>query len=84
MVNADKIRKNTPVVGANNQEIAVVDHLEGTDMIKLKKDAQGVHHFIPVSWVTTVDDKIHLDRSEDEVMREWTESVPTSDSQVSS
>lgn len=40
-------------------------------MIKLKKDASGQHHYIPVNWVTAVDDKIHIDRPGDQAMREW-------------
>lgn len=48
--------------------------MEGNDTIKLKNDASGQHHYIPVSWVKAVDDKIHVDRPGEQAMREWTTS----------
>jgi len=63
---------NTPVMDSSNSQLGVVDRVEGTDSIKLNKDATGVHHFIPVSWVRSVDFKVRLDRPRAQVMREWT------------
>lgn len=71
MVTADQIKPNTPVVCSNNGQLAVVDHMEGNDTIKLNKDENGQHHFIPLSWVTLVDDKVHVDRPGGQAMREW-------------
>jgi hypothetical protein len=67
---AQKVQPGQPVVCSNRQQFAVVDRLEG-DSIKLKKDSQGVHHFIPVEWVTEVDDKVHVDRPGKQAMQEW-------------
>ncbi|HEX3765161.1 MAG TPA: DUF2171 domain-containing protein [Kofleriaceae bacterium] len=66
-----------PVVGSNHGQFAVVDHLEGRDFIKLAKDASGQHHYIPLTWVTSVDDKIHVDRPGDQAMREWKTQPPS-------
>ncbi|MFO0663740.1 MAG: DUF2171 domain-containing protein [Polyangiaceae bacterium] len=71
MINANEIKPNLPVVCSNNGQFAVVDHVEGSDYIKLKKDASGQHHYIPISWVTSVDDKLHIDRPGDQAMKEW-------------
>jgi hypothetical protein len=71
MINASQIKPNTPVVCSNNRQFAVVDHMEGTDTIKLNKDDKGQHHYIPMSWVKSVDDKVHVDRPGDQAMREW-------------
>ena len=71
MISADKIKPEMPVVCSNNGQFAVVDHMEGSDSIKLKKDASGKHHFIPLSWVTTVDGKVHVDRPGSEAMKQW-------------
>ena len=46
---------------------------------KYAKDASGQHHYIPLTWVTSVDDKVHVDRPGDQAMREWTTS-PTAQS----
>ena len=68
-----QVKPNMPVVCSEDGQFGEVDHLEGQS-IKLKKDASGQHHFIPLSWVTTVDDKIHVDRPGDQAMKEWSES----------
>jgi len=76
MVNAQEIKADMPVVCSNNGQFAVVDHVEGKDSIKLKKDDKGQHHFIPMKWVTVVDDKVHVDRPGDQAMKEW-KTTPT-------
>jgi len=73
MINPNQIKPNAPVVCSDDGQFAVVDHIEGTESIKLKKDDKGQHHFIPLSWVTKVDDKVHVDRPGDQAMKEWTE-----------
>jgi len=65
------IKPRMPVVCSHNGQFAVVDHVEGLDLIKLAKDDHGQHHYIPLTWVTSVDDKVHIDRPGDQVMREW-------------
>jgi hypothetical protein len=65
------IHENMPVVCSQNGQFAVVDHLEGQAAIKLNKDDTGQHHYIPLAWVTSIDDKVHIDRTGDEVMKEW-------------
>jgi hypothetical protein len=71
------IKEHMPVVGSDNGQIAVVDHLEGTDIIKLAKDSEGQHHYIPLTWVDSVDDKVHVDRTADQIMREWSKTPPS-------
>jgi len=70
------IKPHMPVVCSNHGQFAVVDHLEGRDFIKLAKDASGQHHYIPLAWVTSVDDKIHIDRPGAQAMRDWS-TTPT-------
>ncbi|HEX4416441.1 MAG TPA: DUF2171 domain-containing protein [Kofleriaceae bacterium] len=71
------IKPHMPVVCSENGQFAVVDHLEGRDFIKLAKDKAGQHHYIPLTWVTSVDDKVHVDRPGDQAMREWSTSPTT-------
>ena len=70
------IKPHMPVVCSNNRQFAEVDHLDGGDHIKLTKDASGQHHYIPLTWVTSVDDKVHVDRPGAQAMREWTTTPP--------
>ena len=66
------IRPQMVVVSSDHDEFATVDHVEGKSLIKLAKDEDGEHHYIPLTWVTSVDDRVHVDRSSDEVRRAWT------------
>jgi hypothetical protein len=67
-----------PVVCSKNKQFGTVDHVEGQDAIKLTKDESGEHHFIPMSWVTSVDDQVHVDRPGAQAMREWSTKLPNS------
>lgn len=67
---ADAIKPHMPVVCSENGQFATVDHLEG-DLVKLSRDQTGHHHYIPMSWVTAVDDKVHIDRPGKQAMEEW-------------
>lgn len=51
MIDASGIKAEMLVTTAQAEQVAVVDHLVSDDLIKLKKDESGTHHFIPVSWV---------------------------------
>jgi hypothetical protein len=70
------IAPHMPVVCSEGKKFAEVDHLQGTESIKLKRDEQGQHHYIPTRWVTRVDDKVHLDRPGEQAMEEWSREPP--------
>jgi hypothetical protein len=76
MISATQIKPKTPVVCSESGQFAVVDQMEGTDTIRLAKDDKGQNHFIPLKWVTKVDDKIHIDRPGQQAMKEWSK-TPT-------
>lgn len=76
MVDINSIRPAMPVVGSEDSEFAVVDRVLGDEMIELNRDAQGLRHYIPLQWVTVVDDKVHVDRPRGEAMREWSLTPP--------
>lgn len=74
MITSGQIKSGTPVVCSENGQFAVVDHMEGSDTIKLNKDNQGQHHYIPLNWVSKVDDKVHIDRPKSQAVAEWSNS----------
>jgi len=74
MIRGTQIKPDAQVVCSKDVAFATVDHMEGSDEIKLKKDAQGQHHYIPLSWVTSVDDKVHIDRPGKQAMSKWSTS----------
>jgi hypothetical protein len=67
---ANQIKEHMPVVCSNGGQFATVDHIDG-NAIKLTKDDQGQHHWIPLDWVVRVDQHVHIDRPGDQAMREW-------------
>lgn len=83
MISENQIKPDAPVVSLNNAIFATVDHMEGSDTIKLKKDKNGEHHYIPLSWVTKVDNEVHVGRAEAQIKKEWTTSFKTKRSGLS-
>lgn len=74
---SNQIQPDMPVVCSQDGQFAEVDHMEGEDTIKLKRDVEGNHHYIPLSWVTSVEDgKVKIDRPGEEAMQQWSESSP--------
>ncbi len=78
MINTEQIKPEMPVVCSQGGQFATVDHMEGADAIKLKKDKKGQHHYIPMSWVSSTEGgQIKVDRPGDQAMLEWS-TVPPS------
>ncbi len=72
MIDTSGIKHDMPVVCSQGGQFAVVDHLEGSEFIKLQKDELGIPHFIPTKWVTSLSEsKVHIDRPGKQAMEEW-------------
>jgi hypothetical protein len=71
-----QIKDHMPVVCSNGGQFATVDHLDAGNTIKLTKDDRGLHHWIPVDWVTQVDKKVHVDRPGEQAMQDWSDTPP--------
>jgi len=75
MVSASDIRKDMEVVGSDEKHVGRVDHMDGSQTIKLAKQdsaADGQHHHIPIDWVDRIEDqKACLNISADEAMQRW-------------
>jgi hypothetical protein len=73
MVHQADIKEHMEVVGSDGKHVGTIDHLAKSGLIKLtKSDAKdGQHHLFPVSWVETIDDKIHLNKSSQEAQQQW-------------
>ena len=75
MDQTQNIKPHMPVLCSNDKQFATVDHMDG-NFIKLTKDDQGQHHWLPMDWVTRVDEHVHVDRPGEQAMREWMTSPP--------
>jgi len=74
MINIQSIKEKMEVLGSNGQHVGVVDHLDGTDKIKLTKSdlkSGGQHHVIPLTWVAKVDAHVHLNKPAKDAMAQW-------------
>jgi hypothetical protein len=71
----EKIQEHMQVVCSKGVPLGEVDRIEG-DYLKLTKDQEGNHHWIPLAWVTRVEEDVHLDRPGEQAMREWTSTAP--------
>ncbi len=71
---AGQIKDHMEILCSQGMHVGTVDHLEGSDRIKLtKKDSDDQkHHFIPLSTVDRVDAKVHLNKPCDEIKSLWT------------
>jgi hypothetical protein len=72
---ATRIKEHMPVVCSNGEQFGTVDRVENGN-IKLTRDEQGQHHWIPISWVSRVDQHVHVDRPGQQAMREWSTTPP--------
>ncbi len=72
MLNIGSIKPHMPVVCSEGSQLATVDHMASDNRtIKLSKDDSGDHHYIPIAWVTKIDQVVHLDRPVQQAVREW-------------
>ena len=78
MTDTSKIKEHMKVVCSMDKQIGTVDKVEGNSIKLTKNDpaANGQHHWIPVDWVSRVDDTVHLNKSGDEVKRQWSATAP--------
>lgn len=75
MINVGQITEHQEVVGSDGGHVGKVDHVMGNQIELARMDLSGGlrHHMIPLSWVESIDDKIHLSLTEDEAKNRWTE-----------
>ena len=67
-----RIREHMEVLGSCGNKLGRVDHVQG-NTIKLTRNgsSDGLHHFIPTSWVNHVDDHVHLNKTCVQAKQQW-------------
>ena len=75
MVDTSKITPHIEIVGSDGEHVGTVDHMEGSDRIKLTRrdpDAQGQHHYIPLDWVESAEEgRVRLNKTAREAKGQW-------------
>jgi hypothetical protein len=66
------IREHMDVIGSCGNKLGRVDHVQGNS-IKLTRNGSSDdrHHFIPTSWVSRVDDHVHLNKTCIQAKQQW-------------
>ena len=70
-----QIKEHMEVVGSDGEHVGIVDKLEG-ERLKLThhdSQAEGKHHFLPVSAVASVDEFVTLSMTAAEAETQWEE-----------
>lgn len=75
MIDGTQIREHMEVVGSDGKHIGKVDHVRGNELELTRSLAVGKHHFLPLSLVARVDDKVRLSVTEDGAKDMWREEV---------
>jgi hypothetical protein len=69
---AAAIREHMEVDASCGTCVGKVDHVEGNTIKLTKNDSpDGQHHRIPLSWVASVDDRVHLSIDHRQVHAQW-------------
>jgi hypothetical protein len=75
MVDATQIKEHAEVIGSDGEHVGTVDHVEGSDRIKLTRrdpEARGEHHYIPLAWVDAVEnEQVRLNKTAREAEAGW-------------
>ncbi|WP_347986479.1 DUF2171 domain-containing protein [Methylomonas sp. AM2-LC] len=78
MIHPDQIKPDMSVVCSQDHTFASVEQMESSNYIKLKQDQDGRHHYIPLTWVNSIEgDRIKIDRTDEEAIRDWSSVSPT-------
>lgn len=75
MIDGTQIREHMEVVGSDGKHIGKVDHVRGNEIELTRAMMVGKHHFLPLSLVARVDDKVRLSVTEDGAKDMWREEV---------
>ena len=69
----EKIEEHMEVVGKDGQHVGIVDHLQDGKLKLTKHDsnADGVHHFIELSTIASIDKFVTLNISSSEAQKGW-------------
>lgn len=68
-----RVTEHMEVIGSDGEKIGTVDAVHGDRIILTKSDenAGGHQHSIPCSWIEEVEDKVIVNRSQEQAVREW-------------
>ena len=71
-VEMESIRDHMDVIASCGKKVGVVDHLESGAIKLTRNDSpDNLHHYLPSSWVSKVDSRVHLNKTSRETEQGW-------------
>jgi len=68
----EDIRGSMDVIASCGKKVGVVDHIESGSIKLTRKDSpDNLHHYLPTSWVSKVDSRVHLNKNSSETELGW-------------
>ncbi|HET9715874.1 MAG TPA: DUF2171 domain-containing protein [Pseudolabrys sp.] len=73
MVNAQDIKEHMEVCGSDGEHVGTIDCTKDDQIILTKSDSRsgGEHHVIPLAWVSSVDEKVRLNKPAKDAIAGW-------------
>jgi hypothetical protein len=68
-----RVTEHMEVIGSDGEKLGTVEAVQGDRIMLAKTDenAGGQKHSIPCSWIDKVDERVTVNKSREEAMREW-------------
>ena len=68
-----RVEEHQEVVGSDGEHVGTVDQVRGDRILLTRSDAAagGHHHSIPCTWITSVEDKVTIDKTADQARQHW-------------
>jgi len=71
-VQIEGIRDHMDVIASCGKKVGVVDQVEAETIKLTRKDSpDNLHHYVPTSWVSKVDSRVHLSKNSRETEQGW-------------
>ena len=70
------IEGHMDVLASCGKKIGVVDGVEENALKLTRQDSpDSLHHYVPISWISRVDDRVHLIKNSEETVEGWQSSA---------
>jgi hypothetical protein len=68
-----RVEEHQEVVGSDGEHIGTVDKVRGDRILLTRSDAAagGHHHSIPCTWITSVEDKVVVNKTAEQARQHW-------------
>lgn len=74
-IDMSQLTRHAEVLSSDHKHVGKVDHVQGTDELKLTKNddsADNLHHVIPLEWIESIQgNQVILNKTASETKQQW-------------